>query len=535
MAKFARVFISPTHRLFLSLTFGLIVFGAMLFAAGWYSIHRATEMMNVEVEKAHRHFVELQQSILHTFSIVERDLTAAPCTGEFNNQLRRIAYLPDRLSEFLYAPDGQVVCSVSIHRFETAINLGEPDIVRANGKLWVNRDLAFLGLEGERGSIVLRGAVAAVVPVEAANFSTPDWLAVEGVMRSDTGQWWHRGGIEGTYHYVSSEPESWFLGDDLSTVNCGPLGLHCVAARIDFWSLVKSYQPLIEAATALMLLLAVLLAREFDKLMRRYWSFDARVRRYLNAESVVCAYQPLMSLDNGEITGCEVLARWRDIDGSVVFPDRFLHLIENENMTMHFTELVAQRACSELSELLPQGRRLQVNFNIFPRDLDHQRLLAIYSGFLAQPERFDVVLEIIESDEIPPNAQHEIEMLRAHGVKTYIDDFGTGYSNMQSLAALSVDGVKLDRAFAMAADDTMMARMLHHAIDMIHATGRVMVVEGVETGERLALLRQLTARIDFVQGYYISKPLQICPFVEYLESRLQAGSVSGVQPKQASS
>ena len=106
---------------------------------------------------------------------------------------------------------------------------------------------------------------------------------------------------------------------------------------------------------------------------------------------------------------------------------------------------------------------------------------------------------------------------------------------MQSLAALSVDGVKLDRAFAMAADDTMMARMLHHAIDMIHATGRVMVVEGVETGERLALLRQLTARIDFVQGYYISKPLQICPFVEYLESRLQAGSVSGVQPKQASS
>src|SRR5690606_32056538 len=113
----------------------------------------------------------------------------------------------------------------------------------------------------------------------------------------------------------------------------------------------------------------------------------------------------------------------------------------------------------------------------FPCDLDHKKLLAVYAGFLAQPERFDVVLEIIESEEIPPNAQHEIEMLRAAGVKTFIDDFGSGYSTMQSLAALSVDGVKLDRSFAMAADDTMMGRMLHHAVEMIHATGRVMVIE----------------------------------------------------------
>lgn len=157
-----------------------------------------------------------------------------------------------------------------------------------------------------------------------------------------------------------------------------------------------------------------------------------------------------------------------------------------------------------------------MNFNIFPCDLDSISLARIFSGFTSQPDRFDVVLEIIESDEIPPNAQREIEALRRLGIKTYIDDFGTGYSNMQNLAALSVDGVKLDRAFAMAPDNSVMARMLRHAVEMIEATGRVMVVEGVETAERLALLRGMQARVDFVQGYFISRPLDIAAFVAFM-------------------
>src|SRR5690606_12379698 len=107
---------------------------------------------------------------------------------------------------------------------------------------------------------------------------------------------------------------------------------------------------------------------------------------------------------------------------------------------------------------------------------------------------------------------------------TYIDDFGTGYSNMQNLAALSVDGVKLDRAFAMAPDNSMMAQMLRHAIEMIQATGRVMVVEGVETAARLALLRDMQARIDCVQGYFLARPLDSNAFVSLLAANATSGT-----------
>jgi EAL domain-containing protein (putative c-di-GMP-specific phosphodiesterase class I) len=78
-----------------------------------------------------------------------------------------------------------------------------------------------------------------------------------------------------------------------------------------------------------------------------------------------------------------------------------------------------------------------------------------------------------------------------------------------------VHGVKLDRSFGMAPDKSMMAKMLLHAIEMVDDAGRAIVVEGVETCERLELLRR-TKRVDFVQGYFVSRPLPIAQLAEFL-------------------
>ena len=162
--------------------------------------------------------------------------------------------------------------------------------------------------------------------------------------------------------------------------------------------------------------------------------------------------------------------------------------------------------------------RLQINFNIFPRDLDSAVLLEMFSSFTAAHEPFDVAVEIIETDTIcMEDAQREIQALSLAGIKTYIDDFGSGYSSIHRVAALSVEGVKLDRTFAMAPNDSMMARMIVHALEIVKTSGRTIVVEGVESLDRLELLRH-TKQVDYVQGYLISKPLPIDAFAQFLVS-----------------
>jgi EAL domain-containing protein (putative c-di-GMP-specific phosphodiesterase class I) len=72
-----------------------------------------------------------------------------------------------------------------------------------------------------------------------------------------------------------------------------------------------------------------------------------------------------------------------------------------------------------------------------------------------------------------------------------------------------------------------MAQMLHHAIEMVEATGRSLVIEGVETAERLALLRAMKAQIDFVQGYFIARPLDIAGFAAFLaQNPLHGGATA---------
>ncbi|MGO4840351.1 EAL domain-containing protein, partial [Rhizobiaceae sp. 2RAB30] len=157
--------------------------------------------------------------------------------------------------------------------------------------------------------------------------------------------------------------------------------------------------------------------------------------------SIVLAYQPIIHLESGKVSGCEVLARWRDVDDSILFPDAFIGIVERHNLTRRFTSLVARRAFAELSAL-PVHPRMRVNFNIFPRDLEGDALREIFSDFAAARDRFEVTLEIVESGAIQAeSAQREIEELRRAGIDIYIDDFGAGYSNMANLATLSVDGV----------------------------------------------------------------------------------------------
>jgi sensor c-di-GMP phosphodiesterase-like protein len=249
--------------------------------------------------------------------------------------------------------------------------------------------------------------------------------------------------------------------------------------------------------------------------LNTYWSLEARFRRNLDAGSVICAYQPILDLRTGDISAVEVLARWRNADGSVVPPDQFIDLIAKVGKTLAFTKMVVDRAHAELSEALPQDARLQVNFNIFTSDLDSEKLAGVLSAFDTSRDRFDLALEIVESDALLDNAHAEIEALARRGIRTYMDDFGSGYSSIHRVASLAIHGVKLDRSFAMAPQESLMARMMVHALDMIGSTGRQIVVEGVETQDRLDLLIAY-GRVAYAQGYLISRPLSIERFAAFL-------------------
>lgn len=523
MGRLATFLISGTHRRVRRALVWLLMVLLLIAGAAWIASEQVAQSMRAEIARSLVTYGSLRANIVTIFDAMDERLTAEPCSPAFRAEMRRIAFLPYGISELLYAPDGAVICSGSQGYLAAPMELGEPDVGASDAigiALWIDRPLDAIGLHGLRGSIGRRGDFALVVPPQLLpEASGTGWMEEELVYHVGGDHWLHRAGIAGIYDAAVLAPDAAPLGllqGVILQFDCDPFGEHCVAGRVPVLPLLAGNAASVVLVLAVLGVLAAWLSQQTCGLMERHWSFEARFLRRLDKGSVVCAYQPLLDLRSDRITGCEVLARWRDLDGTIVPPDRFLPIIEKHGLTERFTATVVAYAHADLAPRLPKGRHLQINFNIFPRDLDAARLIPIFAPFLVEDSPFDVVVELVETAEVRPEAaQVEIERLREAGIGTYIDDFGAGYSSMHNLAALSVAGVKLDRSFGMAPAESVMARMLDHAIELVQASGRPLVVEGVETRERLDALRA-GGKVDFVQGYTVSRPLLIDAFMTFL-------------------
>lgn len=463
-------------------------------------------------------YLDLRTTVLRTLSVIDETVTALPCSDPYFEQLRQVAYLPDGINEFFHIVDGRAVCSVNRGMLDPPYDLGTPEIELGNEQrmlLWLDRDLSFVGLDGITGSIVKRGDTALVVPIQPLRINTPDWLDHQILVRSASLDLWHRSGIEGLFASAANQSNAFMPAKGgLYQTLCDPIGLHCVATRADLGGYLMATARDTFATFLVIMVCAGGLIWLLMAYMRHRWSFPERFRRNLEG-GIVCVYQPIVDLRTGSIIGCEVLARWRDGDGTLAFPDSFLPLVERDNLTVRLSHAVVLQAVSALGSRVTQ-KPFQVNFNIFPRDFDMQSLEQIFPPSLDYAG-LSLVAELVEIETLPvDHIQAAIAYLASRGISTYIDDFGTGYSNLQNLALLDIDGVKIDRSFAMAPKNSMMERIMDHAIEMASDLGRVTIIEGVETRERYGMLKA-NPQVGCVQGYFVSRPLEIDDFIAFMQ------------------
>lgn len=106
--------------------------------------------------------------------------------------------------------------------------------------------------------------------------------------------------------------------------------------------------------------------------------------------------------------------------------------------------------------------------------------------------------------------------LHSVGVEIAIDDFGTGHSALIYLERFTLDYLKIDRGFINAiGTETITSPVLDAVLTLAKRLNMLTVAEGVETPEQA---RWLSERgVNFMQGYWISRPLPLDDFVRWLK------------------
>ena len=231
--------------------------------------------------------------------------------------------------------------------------------------------------------------------------------------------------------------------------------------------------------------------------------------------------QPQVDIETGKIIGAEALTRWIDKDGSLIPPDSFIPALEESGFVVTLDKYVWQGVAIWLRMRLDQGLR------VVPISLNVSRVdilacdVAEHMGALATQYNLPPELMRIEITETAYTGESEaVDRLTAElhnrGFSTYMDDFGTGQSSLSMLKNVNVDVIKLDRTFVPdGKTDERSTQIVSSMLEMAQSLKLPVVVEGIETNEQAALLRQMGAR--YAQGFLYYRPMPAADFEALLD------------------
>lgn len=245
--------------------------------------------------------------------------------------------------------------------------------------------------------------------------------------------------------------------------------------------------------------------------MRKVDRIESDQQRALASDEFKVYLQPKWNIRDNRVSGAEALVRWIKNDGSMVYPDEFIPIFENNGFIEKLDFYMLEKVCFEMKNQIEAG------IPVYPVSVNQSRMLLHNSDYVKNVEK------IIKSNNIPAgfieleitetvfetereNMIKTMNELKKIGVRLSMDDFGSGYSSLNMLKDVPFDILKIDREFfseSVTSEASLL--ILQKIVEMAHGLGLQVVCEGVETGEQVVLLQ--TIGVSYVQGYFYSKPL----------------------------
>lgn len=243
----------------------------------------------------------------------------------------------------------------------------------------------------------------------------------------------------------------------------------------------------------------------------------------LNGNRVEVFYQPIYSVKTKTFASAEALVRIRDEKGEIVPPGLFIEVAEKRGLIIRLGECVFEQVCKFIVENNPEQygiSYIEVNLSVVQCAYEH-----LATDFIEIMKRYQVdpkfiVLEITESASIKQKQilLENMRKLREVGVKFALDDFGTGQSNLNYIVEMPVDVVKFDSTMTNAYFENGTAKyVMDAAMHMIQGMDLEIVSEGIEEKEQYRTMKNLG--IDYIQGFYFSKPIQSDEFLAFIKKK----------------
>lgn len=232
-------------------------------------------------------------------------------------------------------------------------------------------------------------------------------------------------------------------------------------------------------------------------------------------------YQPIYSTQQQCFTSAEALVRIRGVDGTLIQPGSFIEIAEKNGSILQIGETVFKKVCRFINKNdIKQYGISYIEVNLSVVQCAHKQLaddyIKIMKDYGVSPDQIN--LEITESASLDTKKAllENMKNLMDFGVNFSLDDFGTGQSNLDYIVDMPVDIVKFDKGMTNAYFENGKAKyIMDAAANMIQGMDMKIVSEGIETEAQFNTMQDMG--INYIQGYYFSKPLPEKEFLEFIQ------------------
>jgi diguanylate cyclase (GGDEF)-like protein len=232
----------------------------------------------------------------------------------------------------------------------------------------------------------------------------------------------------------------------------------------------------------------------------------SRLHEVLDQRQLNALFQPIISMQRGEIAGYEGLIRGPS-DSPLHSPMNLFKVARAHGLSTEVEHMCRRVVLERFAELNLPGKLF---LNVSPEVLLQQEAkrgetLDYIHEIGLNPER--VIIELTENqptydyDLLREAVMHYRDM----GFQIAIDDLGEGFSSLRLWSELRPEYVKIDMHFVQGINHDPVKRQFVRSIQEIaEQSGTIVIAEGIETQTELLLIRDLN--ISYGQGYHIARP-----------------------------
>jgi len=243
----------------------------------------------------------------------------------------------------------------------------------------------------------------------------------------------------------------------------------------------------------------------------RAWSVT--LRKAVDMGELVLHYQPIVSLETGQIVSFEALVRWQHPVRGLIPPFEFIPIAEETGLIIPIGRFVFAEACRQMAvwnKRHSYDNAIGMSVNVSGKQLIEPHFIQEVTKALRETKCNPKGLKVEVTESLLMEDVESINeillQLKEMNIQLYIDDFGVGYSSLSYLHKFPFDALKIDYSFTSEiCEDASKLKIVETILSLADQLNLDVITEGIETDEQLALLKELKCK--YGQGYYFSRPV----------------------------